>query len=44
MAVLVQVPAVRAAPKPVGTRTGKYTHSATPQTSGRLTASLSIGK
>jgi hypothetical protein len=35
MAVLVQIPTVCPAPKPVGTRTGKRTHSATPHTISR---------
>ncbi len=35
MAVLVQIPTVKPAPKPMGMRTGKHTYSATPHTSGR---------
>lgn len=35
MAVLVQISTVYPAPKPVSTRTGKLTQSATPHTSGR---------
>jgi hypothetical protein len=32
MAVSVQIPTVKPAPKPVGMRTGKHTQSATPHT------------
>jgi hypothetical protein len=38
VAVLVQIPTVKPAPKPVGMRTGKHTQSATPHTSGRCAA------